>query len=388
MVPPCLFCPHKADGKHNSGGLGGAHYCTNGGICRAGPADSHLYKCECPQGYQGHHCELNKNDLNMAPPPLPWEKCHTAPGGQSAAITTCQNGGRCNTGFKHHGILHKFDRLQNFTQNKATQEQLEHCICPPGFAGVLCETEVELCTFNNSSNTDNNDHTNNDASAKNSSTLDPQNVCLNGGRCTLVPNRLNPLKPRHRCQCPKGYSGYHCEHKATVFCPAVVASNINNHVPNHFCTNGGTCQNGGFCHCPEGFTGSRCEVEIAHSQLNDDNVLPSLVHGEYDTLSTSTNTQNEEDQGNNSDPSISVILGVIGGITLVVGLYAMRKKRHQNTNHIIETSIQEHGYRDEDIPTTEIQMQKTTMTQIPVIAAAADNDDTETELPAADKEII
>lgn len=59
--------------------------------------------------------------------------------------------------------------------------------------------------------------------------------CQNGGTCN-----------EGVCNCPDGYSGTYCEVKAP--CTGVV------------CLNGGTCVDG-TCECADGYTGERCEKE-------------------------------------------------------------------------------------------------------------------------------
>lgn len=56
------------------------------------------YHCQCPPGFVGTHCEIQRN------------KCDSRP---------CQNGGRC------HAVLDGFV-----------------CQCPPQFAGQLCEVSL------------------------------------------------------------------------------------------------------------------------------------------------------------------------------------------------------------------------------------------------------
>lgn len=56
------------------------------------------YHCQCPQGFVGIYCEIQRN------------KCASSP---------CQNGGRC------HVVLDSFV-----------------CECMPDYAGMLCEVSV------------------------------------------------------------------------------------------------------------------------------------------------------------------------------------------------------------------------------------------------------
>ena len=62
------------------------------------------YKCKCPAGYQGRHCEFSATSCQDSP---------------------CQNGGTCSQVF-----------------------QTYQCNCKPGFTGVNCEQEINECTSN------------------------------------------------------------------------------------------------------------------------------------------------------------------------------------------------------------------------------------------------
>ncbi|XP_078667255.1 uncharacterized protein LOC144909078 [Branchiostoma floridae x Branchiostoma belcheri] len=70
------------------------------------------------------------------------------------AAKPCKNGGKCE------------DKVDGFT-----------CVCPKGYSGDLCETNVDNCT---------------------------PNPCKNGGTCKDLVNAF-------LCSCPKGYGGNYCE---------------------------------------------------------------------------------------------------------------------------------------------------------------------------------
>ncbi|XP_078577523.1 uncharacterized protein LOC144862672 isoform X25 [Branchiostoma floridae x Branchiostoma japonicum] len=111
------------------------------------------------------------------------------------ADNPCQNDGTCQDG------------VDGFT-----------CICPKGFAGNLCETNVDDCAAN---------------------------PCQNDGTC-------QDGVDGYTCICPKGFAGNLCE------------TNVDDCADNP-CQNEGTCEDGvdGFtCICPKGFAGNLCETNV------------------------------------------------------------------------------------------------------------------------------
>lgn len=92
------------------------------------------------------------------------------------------------------------------------------CICPTGFTGERCETNVDDCKGN---------------------------TCLNGGTCVDMVNQF-------RCQCVPGYIGPLCQNKVD-YCQTKP------------CANGGECTvliNDYRCTCRPGFTGKDCSVDV------------------------------------------------------------------------------------------------------------------------------
>lgn len=103
-------------------------------------------------------------------------------------------------------------------QNGATCTPEGECLCPTGFAGLHCETNVDDCAHH---------------------------PCRNGATCV---DGLNTF----RCQCVPGYVGPHCEDEVD-YCLAKP------------CANGGICSNrvnDYKCACKPGFTGKDCSVDI------------------------------------------------------------------------------------------------------------------------------
>ncbi|XP_054647394.1 protocadherin Fat 4 isoform X1 [Dunckerocampus dactyliophorus] len=105
----------------------------------------------------------------------------------------CHNGGTC------HNLVGGFS-----------------CTCPEGFTGMACERDVNECH---------------------------SNPCKNGALCQNFPGGFN-------CLCKSGFSGKTCD-------------SIINHCECNPCFNGGSCQNrvdGYYCHCPFGVFGKHCEL--------------------------------------------------------------------------------------------------------------------------------
>lgn len=112
------------------------------------------------------------------------------------ATNPCQNGGSC------------VDKVNGFK-----------CICPAGYAGPLCQTDIDDCQADN--------------------------PCLNGGSCADLVNSF-------RCICVPGFTGSLCQ------------TNVDDCLTKP-CSNGGVCHdlvNDYRCACKPGFTGKDCSVEI------------------------------------------------------------------------------------------------------------------------------
>ncbi len=164
-----------------------------------------IFGCACPLGYLGDHCEFRPDVLPDTSPLLDCE-------------TVCENGGDCREGGKDFGIFDDFNGVDHMF-NATYTPNFEHCVCPEGYTGLLCEINVEICP--------NGTH-----------------VCFHGGGCV-------PFGDEWRCDCSSNdvlAAGPLCQHLATSTCTASPGATP-------FCVNDGICQQDGQCLCQDGFRG-------------------------------------------------------------------------------------------------------------------------------------
>lgn len=139
-----------------------------------------------------------------------------------------------------------------------------NCSCSPGWEGVLCETEINECSYSPCVY-----GTCTDLMADYRCECEPgyrgkncdeevdnclEFSCVNGGTCVETVGT-------HTCLCPTGYIGKRCQWRYPP-----VSCDVN--LP---CLNGGVCvggDTGGNCTCKPGYAGSRCETEIDECESN------------------------------------------------------------------------------------------------------------------------
>lgn len=174
-------------------------FCVNGGYCKASWVYDPDQPCECLREYEGPHCEFEAGTMP--------DYCGLG----------CRNGGVCAIGSPDW--QHYYRNTENSLSNWKNPLDLQHCVCPDGYYGILCERKGQQCG---------------------------DGYCQNGGTCvkTVQPDGSH----REHCDCTtatststadgvSGYAGDYCESEATMTC-----SNENDLNGKQFCVNGGTCK--------------------------------------------------------------------------------------------------------------------------------------------------
>uniref|UniRef100_A0A7E4UXI7 Neurogenic locus Notch protein n=1 Tax=Panagrellus redivivus TaxID=6233 RepID=A0A7E4UXI7_PANRE len=194
--------------------------CLNDGTCEW---LNGAFKCHCPLGFEGGHCEHKVPNACDASPCLNG-LCRLEGTPQNAvcdcfyhfAGPKCEEIDKCDwTRCSGHGTC-------------STIDNEPHCQCESGWKGDRCDVDIDECALAHSS------------------------APLCGlGSCENTPGS-------YVCHCPPGFVGAHCEITHSGACRG------------HPCLNNGRCQKGYnvsthrtfTCHCPEGFTGELCEKNI------------------------------------------------------------------------------------------------------------------------------
>lgn len=188
-------------------GGGGNGAAANGNNVRSN------YKCTCPQGWRGKHCEINSKSCKDLP-------CRNG--------ASCENDHlkgyvcHCPSGYSGQDCESQLNECSsNPCANNGTCADVVNgyrCTCPTGFTGERCEINIDDCQGE---------------------------PCLNGGTCVDLVNKFH-------CQCVPGYTGMLCQEKVD-YCLVKP------------CANGGKCisaTNDYECKCKPGFTGKDCSVDI------------------------------------------------------------------------------------------------------------------------------
>ena len=166
--------------------------------CKASWIRDPDHPCECIDGYEGPHCDY----LEGQEP----ETC----------VLDCENGGTCKMGAP--SWQHYYRGINEETDTWSNPLDLQHCTCPAGYSGLLCERRGTKCG---------------------------SDYCHNGGTCIQTNQDDGSIK--YFCDCsssrsvtldgPKVYGGEFCQYESTDFCSKESDPN-----GEQFCVNGGECK--------------------------------------------------------------------------------------------------------------------------------------------------
>ncbi|XP_038055062.1 sushi, von Willebrand factor type A, EGF and pentraxin domain-containing protein 1-like [Patiria miniata] len=293
----CLSCPAgqitQGKGAANLSMCSIQTFCTATSCTNAGTCVEQLesFRCECPAGLTGSHCETDVIDCQQdscfngatCVDELNGFNCTCVDGyqGDDCSILIdfcvndpCENDGTCSSqtsgftcacdvGFTGVRCEKDIDEcLMHPCQHNGTCVNVDGdylCHCVAGFIGDNCETNVDECKSNPCQrngtcvDADNGYHCQCITGySGNHCEIDidmcANNPCSNGATC-------QDLDDRYQCACPHGYGGSHCE---LVLTPCDY----------HPCENDGTCtetlteETGYKCECLPGFTGPECKINV------------------------------------------------------------------------------------------------------------------------------
>jgi hypothetical protein len=209
------LCQYKAEEYCTKDeGFNGQLFCVNGGECNE---DDPYQGCQCNPGFAGFACEFVMSDFAS----LNNETVSDTEKGITVVDydadvdpcdLECKGGGTCRNGVKELGFLSDVAVITAHL-NQTHTEDFQHCVCPVGFVGLLCEHKIELCP-------------------------DGEHLCLHGASCTTNGDESS-------CDCSSTdsdladvFAGAHCEHPATQVCTIGEPGPAK---PLSFCVNFGTC---------------------------------------------------------------------------------------------------------------------------------------------------
>ncbi|XP_054270391.1 protein crumbs isoform X2 [Macrosteles quadrilineatus] len=196
LCPPCLKKP-----------------CQNGAQCEEDSVGN--YKCICPPGFIGKHCE-------------------TQVSGRVCENNPCQNNSTCIVS----QTANTYDCLclKGFT-GKDCEINIDECLSQPCQNGGICVDEIDNYTCNCGSTGYKGRHCEENINEC------EETPCLNQGQCF-------DTYGSYSCECVSGFTGQNCEIKVQS-------------CSKWPCHNGGTCEDmahGFRCVCPAGYTGVYCDI--------------------------------------------------------------------------------------------------------------------------------
>jgi hypothetical protein len=221
------------------------YFCANGGRCvGSSPTDdgNFVFSCQCDEmKWTGPSCEF---EIGSEARDYDYEDCSL----------TCLNGGVCRKGAKEDmasTLLANAGGTGGSSSPSVFSEDFDHCACPDGYAGLVCEHRYDVCG--------NREH-----------------FCLHGSKCTQADvGEVATSPPLWTCECeepfrPDGkYVGQFCQHHHSMLCTTedTDKSVYNPATSVAFCVNDGVCteivESGEIhpgCSCPPGYTGAHCEL--------------------------------------------------------------------------------------------------------------------------------